>query len=62
MKTLTFVNADANAATNADPAADAKDNTIALHECCSGELKIAKNSSDQKSKMATMAPILKIYF
>ena len=34
-KTLTFVDADANA----DAAADAGGSTIALRECCSGELK-----------------------
>ena len=35
-KTLTFVDADANANT------DAGSSTIALRECCSGELKIMK--------------------
>ena len=34
MKTLTFLDADTNAA------ADAEGSTIALRECCSGELKV----------------------
>ena len=38
-KTLTFVDADAIANANANAAANAGGSTIALRECCSGELK-----------------------
>ena len=42
MKTLTFVVADANADANANANVDARGSTIALHEHCSGELKMVK--------------------